>query len=84
MSLSPYQRLTTFENRMARAQVMRMAWGRFRRERDGYVAQDLIVPADLFGRCMRQSWDWARAVARGRGFGTLYDPRDHQQMREAA
>ncbi len=72
----PHRNLVTPDGRIDRAAVMRLAHQRTRREAalQARVGGDVPSYRSLFAIEMKLAWEWARAVQRGREWGTLYEP----------
>jgi hypothetical protein len=71
-----HRQLATPSGRLDRNAIMLFAWQRVRRERDLHARAGVPCPplSELLAHELREAWGWARAVRRGRHWGTLYEP----------
>jgi len=71
-----HRALVTADGRIDRSAVMRLAHQRTRREAvlQARVGGDVPSYRSLLAIELRQAWEWARSVQRGREWATLYDP----------
>jgi len=71
-----HRALVTADGRIDRSAVMLLAHQRTRREASLQARVGGEVPSYrlLFAIEMRQAWEWARSVQRGREWATLYEP----------
>jgi hypothetical protein len=71
-----HRKLITDSGRADRNAIMLFAWQRVRRERALHARAGIPCPPPhvLLAQELREAWGWAKAVRRGRAWGTLCEP----------